>query len=347
MDNIRPKAVITKPLADKKTPKKFIWRWWEILIVVLLLFLIGETIYFYCFATVAKRKIFKPQTSSANLVANIGTPKNTLSASTGTYKDYTTFLFMGIGGDGHPGGSLTDSIQVVALNNKTNELKIISVPRDLYLKLDNCGMGKINEMYQCGEGLWGSGGGGDFSKSIISQVLGMPINYYVEMNFNGFIDLVNALGGIDIQNTETINNDPNTGLNIIPGNYHMDGDFALQYARSRETTSDFDRSGRQQKIMLALQKKIMSSQIYLNPIKVYKILDILANSLTTDLSNDNALSFLKKAASFKDTGAYVIDNSKDNLLYSTTSDIGSYILLPVKGDFSAIAAKVKQIIINQ
>ena len=343
IDNIHSNRTRALQTPRKKKSKKFHWRWWEILIVVLLLFLIGETIYFYCYGQIIKRKIFKPQTSSANLIANIGTPVNNLTKNSNAFKDYTTFLIMGIGGDDHPGGTLADSIQVVVLNNKTNQLKIISLPRDLYLKLDECGMGKINEMYQCGEGIWGSGAGGDFSKSIVSQVLGMPISYYIKIDFAGFKDLINFLGGVDINVAESIV-DEMSGLHVEPGLVHMDGDLALAYARSRYTTNDFARSGRQQQIILALQKKIMSSDVYLNPYKLYKILDILANSMTTDLPNDSVISYLRNANDYADKGTYVVDNSKDNLLYSTTSDIGSYILLPTTGDFSGIAAKVKEII---
>jgi LCP family protein required for cell wall assembly len=335
-----------EPIKLPKEKKKFKWHWWEIVIIVLLAFFVVETIYFYGVLAKTKKNVFQPAASSIGLVANIGLPKSSVVDSSSIYKNYTTFLLMGDGGDGHPGALLTDSIQVLVLNNQTKQLKIISIPRDLYLQLDQCGMGKINQMYECGESIWGSGSGGDFSKSIVSQVLGMPINYYVKMDFTGFVNLVDVLGGVDIQNAETIN-DSVTGLNIKPGNYHMDGNLALEYARSRETTNDFDRSGRQQKIILAIKDKVFSSAIYLNSVKLYQILNILSNHLTTDLGSTQAFSYLKNAENDKNAGTYVIDNSKDNLLYSTTSSAGAYILLPTAGNFSAIQIKVKQIILGQ
>lgn len=342
------RAPKNNPLVNQsKKNKRFRWRWWEIVIIVLVGLFIAETVYFYAIFARTKNKIFHPRTSATNLVANIGAPKtNVVVDKKNEYRDYTTFLLMGIGGEGHAGGTLADSIQVAALNNKTNELKIISVPRDLYLKLDACGMGKINEMDQCGVKLWGENGGGAFSKSIVSQVLGMPINYYVKMDFNGFKELINLLGGIDVE-VDKIIVDSITGLNLEPGMTHMNGDLALAYARTRYTDSDFDRSGRQQKIILAVKDKLLSSEIYLNPFKLYKILDVISDNLITDLSSDNAFSYLKKAREFKTADTYVIDNRKDNLLYSTTNSVGSYILLPVAKDFSEIWSKVKKVVLDK
>ncbi|MDD3774179.1 MAG: LCP family protein [Patescibacteria group bacterium] len=331
----------------RELKKRFKWRWWEILIVILVGAFIIEAIYFYVVFAQTKKKIFQPRTSATSLVANIGVPKNSLVVDKkNEYQNYTTFLLMGIGGEGHAGGGLADSIQVLVLNNKNNELKIISVPRDLYLRLDECGMAKINEMDQCGTRLWGENGGGDFSKSIVSQVLGMPINYYVKMDFEGFKELINLVGGVDVDVEKAIN-DQLAGLNIVAGRTHMDGELALAYARTRYTDSDFDRSGRQQKIILAVKDRLLSSDIYLNPFKLYKILSVISDNLVTDLSSDTTFSYLKKSQDFNTAGTYVIDNRKDNLLYSTTSEAGSYILLPVAKDFSEIWAKVKRIIIDK
>jgi len=332
-------------LKPKKEKRRIHLRWWEGLILVLLGLFLVEVVYFYFVAAKVKDKVFQPKTSSAGLIADIGLSGNKALAKN-AYKDYTTFLFLGIGGDGHDGGALTDSIQVVALNNKTNELKIVSIPRDLYLKLDACGEGKINQMYECGEVLWGSGGGGDFSKSIVNQVLNVPIDYYVQIDFTGFREFIDDLGGIDVKVDKAINDDL-AGINVSPGLVHMDGTMALAYARTRSLDSDFDRSARQQEIILAIRKKILSTNIYLNPVKLYKFFDILANNLTTDLNAKSSFSYLRNLKNIKQIGTYVIDNRKDDLLYATTSDEGSYILLPKDGNFSAVAAKVKKIILDK
>ncbi len=315
------------------------WRfplyWWEVLALSIVLAFSGVVWYLVASWGKAKKQIFQPR------VSTITYPEASFSVSSPPQtSQYRTFLFLGMGGAGHPGGALTDSIQVVILNPETKAVSLISVPRDLYLKVNGCGYHKINTMYWCGERL--GEGGGEFAKKLVGEILGLRIDYYVKMDFSGFRDLVDLLGGVDVY-VEKNFSDRVVGLYLTKGWHHLDGETALRYVRTRYTDSDFDRSRRQQQVILALKKKLLSAGFYLNPYKIYRFIKILSSHLRTDIPYEETLRYLRELDEFEVKKTYVIDNRKDNLLYASWRG-GAYVLLPVGGDFSRIQAKVKELL---
>jgi len=195
-------------------------------------------------------------------------------------------------------------------------------------------------MFWCGDRYYG--GGGDYAKELVSSVLGIPINYYVKMDFYGFRELIDALGGLDIE-VEKNFNDSVVDLYLTAGWHHLDGETVLRYVRSRYTDSDFDRSRRQQQVILALKDKFLKDKVYLNPFRLYHIIKILSSHLRTDISYNQTISFLKEIPNFSLKNNYVIDNRKDGLLYSSYRN-GAYVLLPYGGNFAKIQAKVKEVL---
>ncbi len=149
-------------------------------------------------------------------------------------------------------GKLTDSIIVLSVNAKHNQVSMISFPRDMVdIPTGNGGVWslKINALtYYRGEAAM---------KRAIATTIGQPINYYLEINMEDFGRLVNAIGGIDVIVPTSIY-DPSIGLNIRAGRRHLDGNLALSYARSRHTTSDWDRAARQQLILTAIVRKLVN-----------------------------------------------------------------------------------------
>lgn len=250
-------------------------------------------------------------------------------------------LLLGSGGTNHAGGGLTDVIQILSLNPKKDKAFIFSIPRDLYVEIDGYGHHKINTMYVYGQRS-GHGQGGALAKREAGKVLGIPIHYYAKIDFQSFVELVDLVDGLDICVDQAIS-DPQHETYISTGCQHMTGQQVLAYVRSRYTTSDFDRSRRQQKTLLALKEKLFKLNFLLNPIKINQAFNILAGNFNTDIrvTEMKKLAGLFKDLNQKDIDSYVIDNRKDKLLYSTTRH-GAYVLLPYGGDFSKIHKLVEE-----
>jgi LCP family protein required for cell wall assembly len=196
-------------------------------------------------------------------------------------------LVLGIGGEGHSGPNLSDTMMVWSIDPQTKDVAMLSIPRDLYVKIPGHGYGKINSANALGGPL--------LAESVVQQVIGVPINYYVLIDFSGFKQAVDAVGGIDFD-VPTALNDPlfpcddrtkiandYCPIHFAAGEQHMDGEQALEYSRSRETTSDFARAARQQQVLVALRAKALSASTLTNPIKLTELIGAIGDHLTTDL----------------------------------------------------------------
>ncbi|HSX14484.1 MAG TPA: LCP family protein [Candidatus Saccharimonadales bacterium] len=202
-------------------------------------------------------------------------------------------LLLGIGGQGWDGPYLSDTIMVLSIDPRTKDVAMLSIPRDLYVKIPGYGWSKINAADAYGESKK-AGDGPNLTKQVVQQVLGIPIHYYVRVDFSGFKKAVDSVGGVDINVDKALYDPeyPGGTVNIKAGYQHMNGDTALKYARSRKTTSDFDRAARQQKLLLALRTKALSVKTLSNPAKIASLIDALGSSVRTDLQ----LSEMKKLA---------------------------------------------------
>ncbi len=266
-------------------------------------------------------------------------------------------LLIGIGGAGHPGGQLADTIQIVSLDPINKTMSMLSIPRDLYVKIPNStGMGKINSVYAYGQERCAQlhtcqnnvDAGADALKQVVSQVLNVPIHYFARVDFKGFEQFIDSLGGIQIYVDKPLNDplfpdDQLKGyapLYIPAGLQTFNGSRALKYARSRETTSDFDRAARQQKVIKAVKDKTLTLNIVANPKKLTDLITILGTHLKTDLSFDDMirLANLTKSIDSSKTVSKVLDTSNDGPLKSTNDPRAGYIIVPRKGltDYSAV-----------
>jgi len=149
----------------------------------------------------------------------------------------------------------TDTMIVVSVDTQRNVVRLLSIPRDLWVHIPGHGYDRINTAELWGE-LANTGSGPDVVKQTIEENLGIPIDYYARADFEGFTKIIDAFGGVDI-NVEC----PLTHIPLEAGMQHLDGALALKYARSRSTTSDFDRIRRQRKVLLALWDKAKSMDI--------------------------------------------------------------------------------------
>lgn len=141
---------------------------------------------------------------------------------------------------------------------------LLSIPRDLYVDIPTYGTGRINAAHFWGENE-SVGGGPALAAQTVAQNFGVPVHGYVRVDFDGFRAIVNAVGGIDVvveqpivDNAYPTDDYGTIRIEIPAGPQHMDGETALRYARSRHGSSDFDRARRQQQIMVALARRLLS-----------------------------------------------------------------------------------------
>lgn len=177
-----------------------------------------------------------------------------------------TILVMGI--DRRPGETglayRTDTMMVVSLDPETNSIGILSIPRDLYVPIANYNdLQRVNSALVLGE-LRRSGSGPQLAMQTVQNNLGIRINEYLIVDFNGFIKFVDAIGGIEVTTTYAINDPayPSMYYGYDPfylpaGTHLLDGATALKFARSRHGSSDFQRAKRQQDVLYAVRDRIM------------------------------------------------------------------------------------------
>jgi len=211
-------------------------------------------------------------------------------------KERANILLLGIDQRGDEAGPWrTDTLILASIDPATNSAAILSIPRDLYVTIPGYGEGRINTAHITGDVRGYPGGGVALAKKTVSEALGIPVHYYVRINFTGFEKLVDAIGGLTINVETTIHDekypDNNYGymtVHIPAGIQHMDGVTALQYARSRHGNSDFDRMGRQQAVMLAARDKLLSLDFSLASIP--KLIKLAGDSVQTDLTLEEMLA---------------------------------------------------------
>jgi len=200
----------------------------------------------------------------------------------------TNILILGV--DARPGegtATRTDTIILATVDPQQPYVGMLSIPRDLYLTIPGYGPNRINAAHLLGESAI-PGSGIYLTQQTIEQNFGVHMDRYMRLNFQAFVAIIDAAGGveIDVPNyiIDTEYPTPDYGVMTIefqPGLQHMDGANALIYARTRHTTSDFDRAARQQQVISALMRKLI------DPFNWWRIplvsLEFLAN-VDTDLT---------------------------------------------------------------
>jgi len=252
----------------------------------------------------------------------------------------TNFLLVGIGGGEHDGSNLTDTIIVASLSEKDHSVKMLSIPRDLYIDDKLTGGQKINKIYDSYYNKYQSSPQAmEKLGELITSFTGLPIDYTVKIDFNGFIKIVDALGGVDV-NVEKSIYDPYYPLgetikyetfSLSAGPQHLDGETALKYARSRKTTSDFDRAKRQQQLLSAIKDKALSLNILTDAGKIQSLYNSVADSLETNLSVAEIIELAKIS---QDIGK---DNIESRVFTDDFTSCGGYLYSPVRDYFGGAA----------
>lgn len=173
-------------------------------------------------------------------------------------------MLMGI--DARPGqGYLTRADSVMMLNVTPRDMKVslLSIPRDVFIWVPDMGEQRINTINMLGEYTLEGTSGPALLKASLAESFGVQMENYVRLDFNGLVDLVDAVGGVDINVPKLIIDyeypTPEGGIITIqfdPGLQHMNGERALQYARTRHADGDYERAARQQQVVDAIIKKM-------------------------------------------------------------------------------------------
>jgi len=280
----------------------------------------------------------------------------------GEQNDRINILLMGIGGADHEGGNLTDTMILLTFKPSTKQVALLSLPRDMYVKEAGVGWTKINAVNAYAEAK-NPGSGGETTRNFINSLLNTNVDYYVTIDFSGFEKLIDEFGGVDIY----VDNDlvdyqyPILGkendwpiasryeiLNIKKGWHHFDGATALKYARSRHALgnegSDFARSKRQQKVLIALKDKVTQFNYLLNPSKISSLMDAYSKNVSTNLQMWEILKLGKLAqeADVAHPVNYSLIEGHTPLLYDQIVN-DAYVLLPYGGSFDKIGFVWKNI----
>jgi len=280
----------------------------------------------------------------------------------GESDDRINALLLGMGGKTHDGPFLTDTMILASFKPSTSEASLISIPRDLVAQIPGYGWRKINHANAFGE-IQNPGKGGELASKIVSQTFGVPIHYYVRMDFSGFEKIIDSLGGItvDVENLLDDEKYPIPGketattteryehLVVEPGEVKMDGSLALKFVRSRQAKgiegSDFARSERQQKVLLAAKNKALSFTTLANPVKISNMLDAISQHLTTNIKIWEMVKMFNLSKDFdKDSiTRRVFNDGPTGELVASFTEEGAFVLSPKTGNFAEIQFIVQNI----
>lgn len=310
-----------------------------------LLVLIAILCAFLLFAGTVKALVGLRIISMRSLVSVTGTdlPKDE--------NGFTNILLLGEGDSGHDGKDLTDTIMVVSLDPMhTESAVLLSFPRDLYfLKTEKMGKGRINSLYRDYKILLRRQGKSEREASLesmkelgttIGAHLRLPIHHVIKVNFSGFEQAVDAIGGIDVVVPETINDteypDENYGyetFTIAAGPAHLDGKTALKYARSRHTSSDFDRSARQQQIVIAIGEKVKKESLYRNPATITDLLKVFSDNVAMTMTVRELIGLAGLAEQIKPDRIITMQLNDRNGLYDSVVEPGGFLYPPPRDQF--------------
>jgi len=252
--------------------------------------------------------------------------------------DRVNVLMVGYGGADHSGAYLADSIQVLSIDPETDTTTSIPIPRDLWIEgvASYPQNGKINEAFSTGQLSGGLEGAGDQLAAVVSEVTGLEVEHWISIDFEGFREMVDAVGGVTVNNPTAFSYTMRESAHQLgrwndgtfdEGEIHLDGEEALQYSRARYTSvvaesTDFARSARQARVIGALRAKLGAGGVT-SILPGLQLMDALEGRMTTNLS---AIDLFLLAGHL--SADRRVELSEGEVLTATTNTIGQYILIP-------------------
>jgi LCP family protein required for cell wall assembly len=236
-------------------------------------------------------------------------------------------LFVGLrGGDPLEGDCpfCTDTLILLTVDPLTKTAGMLSIPRDMWVNIPGFGFSRINTAWSLGRGSKLPGGGPALTMKTISHFIGVPVDYYVQVDFDTFIDIIDMIGGVDIHNDENLLLDPVSHGKDYPkvrltccGMRHLPGRVALAYARCRHAEQgckdgDIGRARRQQKVIFAIRDVVLSPENFPTLLaKAPQLYNTFSHGIHSNLSLNDAikLAVLIQDIPKEDIRNAVIDNS--------------------------------------
>ncbi len=255
-------------------------------------------------------------------------------------------LLLGIGGEGHDGPYLSDTIILAQIKLDTGEVSLTSIPRDYQVKLGTQGYRKINFAFSEGytkNKNWNEAG--QLARDVVSDISGLDIPYFAVVDFSGFEQAVNQVGGLDVtvQRTFTDYQYPDNKDGYLPpqtftaGAQHFDGTKALIFARSRHAAgpegSDFSRSQRQQLIIGAFQDKVKALNLFTDTATLSHLFQTFASHFHTNLTPGQLLRLAKIGSTVNKNNitSTSLDPSTGLVCPEITVETKAYVLVPCAG----------------
>jgi len=229
----------------------------------------------------------------------------------------------------------TDTMILFTIDPLTKTAGWIHIPRDLWVNIPGFEYGRINTAYMLGEAYQVPGGGPALASKTVEQLLGVPINYYAQIDFFAFEKFIDRIDGVLIDVPYEMKIDPIGKYNTIilqPGEQRLYGPEALAYARARYTEGgDFDRSQRQMQVIMAIKKRVLKPSFF--PVLLSRAPDIykeLASGIHTNMSFDEAIKFAWLAREIPDENIRKGAIAPPNMVLLATSPDGTQqILKPI------------------
>ncbi len=278
--------------------------------------------------TLARISDDKEQPSVMKALANIANP-HSYKTLNGFDSGRINILLLGRANTHKSGKDLTDTIMVASINTTNYTIGLFSIPRDLLVQTDY-GYVKINSVYQTG---LRNNVGADHITNIVQDITGQTIHYYVVMDFEGFIKIIDTLEGINVDVPSHIKDEryPGPGYSyetfeVYPGLQKFNGETALKYARTRhDAEGDFGRAKRQQQIMQSAKNKAFSLGTIVNPMRIAEIFDVLGDHIHTNISPNEIEPFIAliKKLDTQNITTVVIDAWQPGSLLMSTRQYGS------------------------
>jgi len=227
---------------------------------------------------------------------------------------------------------------IVSINQREGTASMVSLPRDLYVYIPGWTMNRINTALAHGSSAGYSTGAVGLLKDTILYNFGVPIHYYAKVDFAGFQTIVDEIDGVDLAVNCRLEDwrlkspeldqqveDNWEWFALEPGIHHMDGDMALWYARSRLTTSDFDRGRRQQQLLRAMLNKGLDLDMLPQAPALY---NAFQDTVETDMDIGRILQLAPMAATVKENGIQNLYIVGEQLQPWIVPDTGAQVQLP-------------------
>ncbi|WP_164218488.1 LCP family protein [Virgibacillus sp. YIM 98842] len=203
--------------------------------------------------------------------------------------DNVSILIMGVDANEHRDNieaARTDALMLATLNKDDKSVKLVSIPRDSYVYIPEVGYeSKINHAHAYG--------GPRATRETVENLLDIPIDYYVRVNFHAFVDVVDALGGITAEVPyefrESNSMDQRDAIHLLPGEQELNGEEALALARTRKLDNDIERGKRQQDLIKAIVDKGVSVS---SVMKLDEVIEAVGSNMSTNMTFGEMRSFI-------------------------------------------------------